>query len=179
MNTRKGIYAGSFDLATEGHRWVISEGARLFDHLTVAIGENPGKKYLFTIKERLEMLREITSEWSNVSVDYFSQRYLIEYASESEATHILRGIRGADDFRMEKTIRYINDDIAHTGDDESRNITTVYVIPPRHLVEVSSSAVKGLVGGDPNWREVVRKYVPASVLDKLEKKLALEKNGPT
>ena len=75
-----GVYAGSFDPLTVGHMWMIEEGAKLFDRLTVAIGANPDKKYTFTMEQRLVMLRESTKRFRNVSVAAFSNRYLIHYA---------------------------------------------------------------------------------------------------
>src|SRR5215813_6104872 len=65
---KSGVYAGSFDPLTVGHMWMIEQGARLFDRLTVAVGVNPDKKYTFSVEERLDMLRESTTGFANVSV---------------------------------------------------------------------------------------------------------------
>ena len=65
---KSGVYAGSFDPLTVGHMWMIGQGARLFDRLTVAVGVNPDKKYTFPLEERLEMLRESTTAFANVAV---------------------------------------------------------------------------------------------------------------
>jgi pantetheine-phosphate adenylyltransferase len=123
---RLGVYAGSFDPLTIGHLWMIEQGARLFDRLTVAVGVNPDKKYSFPLEERLRMLRESTKPFQKVSVASFSNRYLIHYAQLIGATHILRGIRTESDYEFERTMRNINGDLDST-------ICTVFLMPPAAL----------------------------------------------
>jgi pantetheine-phosphate adenylyltransferase len=156
---RLGVYAGSFDPLTVGHLWMIEEGTRLFDKLIVAVGVNPDKKYTFPLEERLVMLRESTKKFRNVSVTAFSNRYLIHYAQEVRATHILRGIRTESDYEFERTMRNINGDL-------DAEICTVFLMPPRGIAEVSSSMVRGLIGPD-GWQKIVRKYVPEPVYKRL------------
>jgi len=155
------VYAGSFDPLTVGHLWMIREGVRLFDRLIVAVGVNPDKKYTFPLEERLAMLRESTSQYRNVSVDSFSNRYLIHYAELLGATHVLRGIRTESDYEFERTMRNINGDL-------DAGICTVFLMPPRGIAEVSSSRVRGLIG-PVGWRKIVRKYVPDPVYRRLLK----------
>lgn len=158
---RLGVYAGSFDPLTVGHLWMIEEGAKLFDHLIVAVGINPDKKHNFTVEDRLAMIRECCRSFRNVEAASFSNLYLIDYAESVGATHILRGIRSAGDYEFERTMRNINGDL----DD---GICTVFLMPPRDIAEVSSSMVKGLIG--PNdWRNIVKKYVPNPVYRRLLK----------
>lgn len=156
---RIGVYAGSFDPPTIGHRWMIEQGARLFDRLIVAVGVNPDKKYSFPLAERLSMLRESTGSFRTVAVETFSSQYLIHYAGSVGATHILRGIRSESDYEFERTMRNINGDL---GPD----ICTVFLMPPRSIAEVSSSMVKGLIG-PAGWKAIVRKYVPPPVYRRL------------
>jgi pantetheine-phosphate adenylyltransferase len=156
---RLGVYAGSFDPLTVGHLWMIEQGMRLFDELIVAVGVNPDKKYTFGLEDRLLMLRESTKTFQNVSVTSFSNRYLIHYAQEVGATHILRGIRTESDYEFERTMRNINGDLDST-------ICTVFLMPPRGIAEVSSSMVRGLIGPD-GWQKIVRKYVPEPVYKRL------------
>jgi pantetheine-phosphate adenylyltransferase len=156
---RLGVYAGSFDPLTIGHLWMIEQGVLLFDRLVVAIGTNLEKKYTFTLEDRLAMLRESLRSYRNVSVACFSNRYLINFAQASGATHVLRGIRSESDYEYERTMRNINGDLG--GD-----ICTVFLMPPRDIAEVSSSMVKGLVGPQ-GWEKVVRKYVPEAVYRRL------------
>ena len=152
---RRAVYAGSFDPLTLGHLWMVEQGRRLFDELVVAIGINPDKKYLFSLDERLDTLREVTSGFPNVRVASFENLFLVHYARQVEATFILRGIRNEQDYGYERGMRYVNAEF-----DDS--IQTVFLVPPRDLVEVSSSFVKGLVG-PRGWQDVVRKYVPEPV----------------
>ena len=154
-----GVYAGSFDPLTIGHLWMIEQGVALFERLVVAVGINPEKRTAFPLEDRLTMLRESLRHLRNLSVTSFSNSYLIDYAHEIGATHILRGIRSESDYEYERTMRNIN------GDLDSR-ICTVFLMPPRGISEVSSSMVKGLVG-PKGWRRVVRKYVPEPVYRRL------------
>ena len=156
---RLGVYAGSFDPLTIGHLWMIEQGARLFDRLTVAVGVNPDKKYSFPLEERLRMLRESTKPFQKVSVASFSNRYLIHYAQLIGATHILRGIRTESDYEFERTMRNINGDLDST-------ICTVFLMPPRGIAEVSSSMVRGLIG-PVGWQKIIRQYVPEPVYNRL------------
>jgi pantetheine-phosphate adenylyltransferase len=158
---KSGVYAGSFDPLTVGHMWMIEQGSRLFDRLTVAVGVNPDKRYTFATEDRLEMLRESTTGLANVSVASFSNSYLINYAQLIGATHILRGIRTESDYEFERTMRNINGDL-------DAGICTVFLMPPRGIAEVSSSMVRGLIG-PVGWQKIVRKYVPAPVYKRLLK----------
>lgn len=158
---RLGVYAGSFDPLTVGHLWMIEQGVALFDKLVVGIGINPDKRYTFPLADRLAMLRESLRGLPHVTVTSFSNAYLIHYAQEIGATHILRGVRSASDYEYERTMRNIN------GDLDAR-ICTVFLMPPRDISEVSSSMVRGLIG-PKGWRRVVRKYVPAPVYQHLLK----------
>lgn len=152
---RLGVYAGSFDPLTIGHLWMIEQAVGLFDRLVVAVGLNPDKQYTFPLEDRLTMLRAALKGYRNVSVTSFSNAYLIRYAQQIGATHIVRGIRSGSDYEYERTMRNINGDL-------DAGICTVFLMPPRDIAEVSSSMVKGLVG-PKGWRSVVRKYVPAPV----------------
>ena len=134
---------------------MIEEGVRLFGRLTVAIGINPTKRSTFTLGQRLEMLRASTQHLRTVQITSFGNQYLIDYAKEIGATHILRGVRSSGDYDYERVMRNINGDL-------DQNITTVFLMPPRDIAEVSSSMVRGLIG-PKGWKAVVRKYVPAPV----------------
>jgi len=153
------VYAGSFDPLTVGHLWMIEAGVRLFGRLTVAIGVNPSKRPTFTLEQRLEMLRASTKHLKGVQIASFGNQYLIDYAKETGATHILRGVRSPGDYDYERVMRNINGDL-------DPNITTVFLMPPRDIAEVSSSMVRGLIG-PKGWKAVVRKYVPAPVYSRL------------
>ena len=152
---RRAVYAGSFDPITLGHLWMVEHGGDLFDELVVAIGTNPDKKYLFSLDERLDMLREATVHCRNVRVASYENMFLVRYARQVGASWILRGVRNEQDYAYERGMRYVNAEL--DGD-----VRTVFMVPPRELVEVSSSFVKGLVGPG-GWEQVLGKYVPEPV----------------
>jgi len=159
----RGVYAGSFDPPTLGHIYVIDQTARLFDELIVAVGDNPEKK--FSERSRIDMLKESIlllqqrlqgdHPIENIRVDHFRNRFLIDYAKEQNAKYIIRGIRNSQDFEFEKAMRYLNADL-------TPGITTLFIVPPRELAEISSSVVKGVCGPE-GWQRVVQSMVPPPV----------------
>src|SRR5438876_743443 len=108
---RKAVYAGSFDPITNGHMYMIREGARLFDELVVAIGINPDKRYTFSLAQRMDFLKQTTGEIGKIRLDHFSNLFLVDYAHKIGARYILRGIRNPNDYEYERAMRYINSDI--------------------------------------------------------------------
>src|SRR5580658_10116485 len=92
----KALYPGTFDPPTNGHLDLIQRGARIFDHLTVAILVNPVKNPLFTVEERVEMLKEVTSGIGHVAIATFNG-LMVEFARRQGVTAVLRGIRAITD----------------------------------------------------------------------------------
>lgn len=156
---RRAVYAGSFDPPTNGHLWMIAEAQQLFDELIVAIGINPDKKSSYTLEERRLMLQSITAEFPNVRVATFANEFLVNYANSVQAAFIVRGIRSSADYEYERAIRYINADL-------QPDIKTVFLMPPREIAEISSTMVKGLIGPQ-GWRDMVQRYVPRAVYEKM------------
>jgi pantetheine-phosphate adenylyltransferase len=152
---RTAVYAGSFDPPTNGHLWMIQRGLELFDRLIVAIGTNPSKSYSFSVEERLELLRDSIPSCERLEIAHFNNRYLVEYARQMGATYILRGIRSSSDYEYERVMRHINADMAP-------EITTLFLMPPRDIAELSSNMIKGLTG-PIGWEDTVRRYVPPAV----------------
>jgi len=156
---RTAVYAGSFDPPTNGHLWMIERGLEMFDRLIVAIGNNPSKQYSFSVEKRIALLRASVPSCERLTIAHFDNRYLVDYALTMGAESILRGIRSPDDYEYERVMRHINADMAPT-------ITTVFLMPPREMAEVSSSMVKSLIGPE-GWEDIVRRYVPTPVFDAL------------
>lgn len=152
---KKAVYAGSFDPLTNGHLWIIKEAANLFDELVVAVAENIEKEYTFSLQERKQMLENTLNIFKNVSITSFANEYLVNYANQIDAEFIVRGIRNVADYEYEKSMSYINKDI-------NNKIKTIFFIPPREFVAISSSVVKGLIGIH-GWKKVVSKYIPEEV----------------
>jgi pantetheine-phosphate adenylyltransferase len=166
---RKAVYAGTFDPPTNGHLWMIQKAASMFDLLVVAVGVNPEKKTVYTLDERLEMLREVVEDFSNVTISSFTDQYLINFAKETGAQFVVRGIRNTTDYGYEKALRYVNSDLCH-------DVTTIFLIPDREIAEISSSLVKGLVGPG-GWEEILSQYVPPVVLRKIKEKYRSRKGS--
>lgn len=156
---RRAVYAGSFDPPTLGHLWMIQQAQSMFDELIVAIGVNPDKHSTYTIDERRTMLQDITGIFPNVRIQVFENRFLVHYAREAQAGFIVRGIRSAADYEYERSMRYINSDLAP-------EISTVFLMPPREIAEVSSTMVKGLVGPE-GWQQIIKRYLPEAVYRKM------------
>jgi pantetheine-phosphate adenylyltransferase len=151
----KALYPGTFDPPTNGHLDLIQRGARLFEHLTVAILNNPVKNPLFTVTERVEMLEEVTEPLSNVSVAMFDG-LMVQFARQQGATAVLRGIRAISDYEYEFQIALMNRRLAP-------EIETVFLQPAGRYSFVSSRMVKEVFsfGGD------VTGLVPPNVLKRL------------
>jgi pantetheine-phosphate adenylyltransferase len=137
LQNRIAVYAGTFDPVTVGHLWMIKIGSNLFDKLIVAIGTNPEKKCYFSLKDRIAMLQESITGYKNVTVDQYSNKFLIKYAECVGAKFILRGIRSTSDYEYEKSLSYVNRHL-------NSKISTVILLPPREMVEISSSRVLNL-----------------------------------
>ena len=131
------IYPGSFDPVTNGHLDIIERGTSIFDRVIVAVLVNVAKNPLFTLEERLEMLRDATSRWRNVVLDTFDG-LLVSYAAERQARVILRGIRAVTDFEYEFQMASMNRRLAP-------GIETVFMVPAEAYSYLSSSLVKEVV----------------------------------
>jgi pantetheine-phosphate adenylyltransferase len=158
----KAIYPGTFDPPTNGHVDLIQRGSKLFDHLTVAILMNPVKNPLFTVQERVVMLKEATKPLGNVSVATFDG-LMVEFARTAGATAVLRGIRAISDYEGEFQMALMNRRLAP-------EIETVFLQPAGRYSFVSSRMVKEVFsfGGD------ITGLVPTNVLKKLRARI---KNG--
>jgi pantetheine-phosphate adenylyltransferase len=133
----KAIYPGTFDPPTNGHLDLIARGSKLFEHLTVAILNNPVKNPLFTVEERVEMLNESTRQLGNVSVATF-EGLMVDFARQNGATAVLRGIRAITDYEYEFQMALMNRRLAP-------EIETVFLQPAGRYSFVSSRLVKEVV----------------------------------
>ncbi|MFZ1941957.1 MAG: pantetheine-phosphate adenylyltransferase [Terracidiphilus sp.] len=151
----KALYPGTFDPPTSGHVDLIQRGAKIFDHLTVAILINPVKNPLFTVEERVEMLKEVTAGIGNISVATFDGM-MVEFARQQGASAVLRGIRAISDYEHEFQMALMNRRLAP-------EVETVFLQPAGRYSFVSSRMVKEVFsfGGD------VSGLVPPNVLKRL------------
>lgn len=150
------VYPGSFDPVTNGHVDIIARSRLLFDRLTIAVLKNPGKQPLFTVRERLALLRELYGEDSSIQVESFDG-LLIDFALARGASVIVRGIRYVSDFEYEFQMALMNRRL------DSR-IETVFMLPSESYSYVSSRLVKEVFhfGGS------IRGLVPECVERQLE-----------
>lgn len=153
------IYPGSFDPLTRGHLDLIERGSRLFGHLVVAVLKNLEKRPLFTVKERVAMLRAVTQGMTNVSVDTFGG-LLVTYARQKQARAILRGIRAFSDYEYELQMALTNRGL-------DPGIETVFLTPAEAYSHISSRLVKEIFihGGS------VKGLVPPVVEERLRRKV--------
>ena len=156
---RRVVCPGSFDPVTNGHLDIISRAARLSDNVVVAVARNPNKTAMFTLDERLEMLREVTKELDNVSVVKFDG-LIVDFCKANDISAIVKGLRAVSDFDYELQMAQMNYNQA--------GVETLFVITNPLYAFLSSSLVKDFAkfGGD------VSGLVPAIVLDRLTARLA-------
>ncbi|MGA2326439.1 MAG: pantetheine-phosphate adenylyltransferase [Bryobacteraceae bacterium] len=131
------VYPGSFDPITNGHLDLIERGARLCDRLIVAVLGNENKQPLFTVEERMEMLREAVADYPNVEVDSFGG-LLVDYARHKGATAILRGIRAISDYEYELQMALMNRRLCP-------EVETVFLMAGEAYSFISSRIVKEVI----------------------------------
>lgn len=154
------VYAGSFDPVTNGHLDVMRRATHLFDHVVVAVGVHPSRKALFTMEERVALLRQTTEDLTNVSIESF-QGLLIHHCASIGARVLIRGLRHAMDFEYELQIAQANADMAP-------EVETVFLPTTLKYTFLTASLLREIAshGGD------VSRYAPKVVCDALANKFA-------
>ncbi|WP_197320971.1 pantetheine-phosphate adenylyltransferase [Saccharomonospora sp. NB11] len=156
---RRAVCPGSYDPATNGHLDIIERAAALFDEVVVAVLINPKKQGLFTVEERLEMLREVTAGLPNVRVDSW-RGLLVDYCRQHDIAAVAKGLRSVSDFDYELQMAQMNRELS--------GVETLLMSNNPAYSFLSSSLVKEVAtyGGD------VSEMVPAVVHERLKAKLA-------
>ena len=159
------IYPGSFDPITSGHVDIIKRGIRMFDEIIILVANNPHKATLFTVEERIEMIRDACREIKGVRVDSH-YGLLVDYLKTSGASIILRGMRALSDFEYEFQMALMNRR-------QTREIETVFLMSGFKWFYTSSSIIKEVasLGGS------VKALVPDNVNQKLMEKFNINNNG--
>ncbi len=158
---RIAIYPGTFDPITNGHIDIIDRAGGLFDHLIVTIAINAEKKPLFTMQERISLIREALKPYPYASADTFDG-LLVDYARSRGATALIRGLRAISDFEYEFQMALMNRRLAN-------ELVTVFLMPHEKYTYINSTIVREIarLGGD------VSKFVPPVVEEALKKKFGV------
>jgi pantetheine-phosphate adenylyltransferase len=159
---RIAVYPGSFDPLTNGHLDIIRRSARLFDRLLVSVLENEGKAPLFSVSERMELIRRCTRDFPGVEVHSFSG-LLVDFMRTVGAKVSVRGIRAVSDYEYELQMALMNREL-------NAETETIFMLPAVEYTYVSSRLVKEVfrLGGD------IGRLVPPAVLESLKAKLPVE-----
>ena len=153
------IYPGTFDPVTYGHLDILQRSLEIFDHVIVAVAHNIRKSPLFTVEERIDMLKHVTRDLPNVEVDHFNG-LVIGYAQSKGAEVLVRGLRAVSDFEYELQMALTNRKLAE-------NIKTVFMMPSAEYSFLSSSIVKEISRLGRNVSCFVPNYVEQQLHEKL------------
>jgi len=152
------IYPGSFDPITNGHLSILRRSLTIFDSVTIAVAANPRKSTLFTLEERMEMIKESTKNDKKVFVDSF-HGLLVDYVKHKETNVILRGMRALSDFEYEFQMSLMNRKL-------SRNIQTIFMMTDYKWLYTSSTIIKEAA----SYGGAITGLVPDIVCQKLKER---------
>ena len=162
---KRAVYPGSFDPITFGHIDIIERSAKMVDELVIAVLRNSAKNSLFSLEERVNMIKEVTREIPNVRVETFDG-LLVDYMRQIDASIIIRGLRAVTDFEYELQIAQMN----HVLKDDAE---TIFLITNLKYSYLSSSLVREIAsyGGD------ITKLVPKQLIDRIYKKYNVDREN--
>lgn len=157
---KRALTPGTFDPITSGHLDIITRAAQLFDEVIVCVAASAGKHPLFTLEERTQLAREVTSHLSNVRVEPFCGM-LVDFARQMDAQVVIKGLRAITDFEYEFQMSALNEQL-------DSDVETMFIMSPPQYMYLSSSVVREIASlhGD------VSKFVPPVVADALHEKFA-------
>ena len=144
------IFPGSFDPITLGHYDIIERGVKLFDEVIVAIGVNASKKYMFSIEERMNFIKEAFKHEPKITVVSY-KGLTVDFCKENNVEYILRGLRNPADFEFEKAIAHTNRDLAP--------IETVFLLTAAKTSYIASSIVRDVIRNNGDYTLLVPKSV--------------------
>ena len=155
----RAIYPGSFDPVTFGHLDIIRRASKIFDEVIVGILNNPEKSPLFSVEERVKMLKEVTSDLPNVKIDSFSG-LLVDYTAKNNIQVSVRGIRGVSDLEYEMQTAQYNSRLSHD------DLETIFLTTSPEFSYISSSGVRQVAG----FHGELSPYVPESIAKLIKEK---------
>jgi pantetheine-phosphate adenylyltransferase len=154
----KAVFPGSFDPPTLGHLNIIERASRVFDELVVVVADNRQKKYLFSLEERLEMMKEIVKSGENVRIASWDS-LIVDFLKKENISLLIRGVRGVDDFSYEFELSMMNKAM-------HPHIETLFMTTESKYIVLRSSSIKELA----SFHGDVSQMVPALVVEALKKK---------
>lgn len=158
---KNAIYPGSFDPITVGHLNIIQRAATIFDHLTVCVMVNAGKNPMFSLEERVELIRRVTKDIPNVEVD-FSSELLAEYARKKGSCVIVKGLRAGSDFESEFQMAMINHKI-------NPDLDTMFLTAEHQYTYLSSSMVKELGRYNVDLKDFLPEEIIPDFVERIQK----------
>lgn len=158
MNEQIAIYPGTFDPITNGHISILNRALKIFDKLIIAILNNPNKAPLFSLDERISMIKQVLKEKTNIEIDYFDG-LLVDYAVKKKASVIVRGLRALSDFEYEFQMALMNRKL-------NRDVQSIFLMTDYKWFYISSTIIKeaASLNGD------ISGLVPPLVCRKLKEK---------
>ncbi len=156
---KNALYPGTFDPITNGHIDILKRASGIFDHVHIGVARNLNKKPLFTAEERVELIRNCTSEYKNITIDYFDG-LVVNYAEKINSPVIIRGLRAISDFEFEFQMALMNRKL-------NVNVDSVYFMPSADNSYLSSSVVKEIARFDGKISDFVPENVEKAIKNKL------------
>lgn len=148
---RVALFPGSFDPITKGHHEIVLKGIELFDRIIIGIGVNAGKKTLFTVDDRIRIIREVFAEYPQIEVVAY-EGLTIDFCKKVNAGFILRGLRSGYDFEYEQSIAFANKEL-------EGEIETVFMLSSPSYSNISSTIVRDIIVNKGDYS----KFVPEGV----------------
>ena len=166
MKKRLAIYPGTFDPITLGHLDIIERSVSIFDEVLVSVGRNIGKKPLFSVEERVDMIERTTGHLSNVRVSYFDG-LIVDYARKLEATAMIRGLRAMSDFEFEFQMALVNRTL-------HPELVQVFLMPHEAYTHLNSTIVREVSSFGGDISSFVTPYVAEVLHKKFRRKMKTE-----
>ncbi|MCL4460513.1 MAG: pantetheine-phosphate adenylyltransferase [Nitrospirae bacterium] len=159
MNKKKAVYPGTFDPVTFGHLDMLNRALTIFDEILIAVAENPRKSPLFSLEERIELIRQVAPAPPPAVRVVGFHSLLVDFVRKNDCQVILRGVRAVSDFDYELRMALINQTLA-------RDIETVFLMPSEKYMFITSTMIREIseLGGD------LAMLVPPTVEEALKKK---------
>lgn len=155
---KTGIYPGTFDPVTNGHLDLVKRGLRIFDEIIIAVAPSPKKQPLFTLEERMKLIKEAVKDFRNVKVEAFNG-LLVDYVKSKGGAAIIRGLRAVSDFEYELQTALMNRRLDMT-------IETVFMMPSEEYSFLTSTIVKEVASFGGSIKELVPEVVERAIREK-------------